>query len=84
MLRTDARNHVIPQAVRSIVARRRTLRTAAICLTACTTLSAADFWTAKDYRAWSDKEVARMLNDSPWSQHATLSVIDIVEPAKGA
>jgi hypothetical protein len=67
---------VIPQAARSIVASRRTLRTAAVCLAASTTLSAADFWTAKDYREWSDKEVARMLNDSPWSQHATVSVID--------
>jgi hypothetical protein len=72
-----ASSHVIPQAARSIVAPRRALRTAAICLTACTTLSAADFWTAKDYREWSDKEVARMLNDSPWSQHATVSVIDM-------
>jgi hypothetical protein len=68
---------VIPQAARSIVAPRRTLRTVAICLTACTTLSAADFWTAKDYRQWSDREVARMLNDSPWSQHATLTVVDM-------
>ncbi|HEY7172388.1 MAG TPA: hypothetical protein VH417_16160 [Vicinamibacterales bacterium] len=72
-----ALTHVIPQAVRSIVAPRRSLRTAAICLTAYTTLSAADFWTAKDYREWSDKEVARMLTDSPWSQHATLSVVDM-------
>jgi len=71
-----AGTRVIPQAARSIVASRRTLRTAAICLAASTTLSAADFWTAKDYREWSEKEVARMLNDSPWSQHVTVAVID--------
>jgi hypothetical protein len=70
-----AGSHVNLPAVRSIVAPHRTLRTAAICLAAYTTLSAADFWT-KDYAEWSDKEVARMLNDSPWSQHATLAIID--------
>jgi hypothetical protein len=28
---------------------------------------AADFWTAKPFTAWSDKEVQKMLEDSPWS-----------------
>jgi hypothetical protein len=68
---------VIRQAGRSIVAPRRTLRTAVLCLAASTTLTAADFWAAKDYREWSDKEVARMLNDSPWSQHTTVAVVDM-------
>jgi hypothetical protein len=72
-----ASGHVNRPAARPDVVARRTLRTAAICLAACTTLSAADFWTAKDYREWSDKEVARMLNDSPWSQHTTLAVVDM-------
>jgi hypothetical protein len=68
---------VNPPAVRSIVAPHRTLRTAAICLAAYATLSAADFWTSKEYGEWSDKEVSRMLNDSPWSQHTTLAVVDM-------
>lgn len=75
--RLGAGSHVNRLAARPNVVPRHTLRTAALCLAACTALSAADFWTVKDYRKWSDKEVARMLNDSPWSQHTTLAVVDM-------
>jgi hypothetical protein len=31
-------------------------------------LLAADFWKAKKYTEWTDKEVDKMLNDSPWAK----------------
>ncbi len=34
--------------------------------------SAADFWKKKSYLEWKDDEVQKMLNDSPWSKHATV------------
>ena len=36
-------------------------------------LWAADFWTAKPFTEWSDKEVNKILTDSPWAQKVTLS-----------
>ena len=33
-------------------------------------LAAADFWEEKDFTAWSDKEVEKMLTDSPWAKGA--------------
>ena len=34
-------------------------------------LAAADFWETKDFTTWSDKEVEKMLGDSPWSREVT-------------
>lgn len=31
-------------------------------------LGAADFWEVKDSKEWSEKQVRRMLTDSPWAQ----------------
>ena len=31
-------------------------------------LSAAESWTSKDYTQWSDQEVQKVLNNSPWAQ----------------
>jgi hypothetical protein len=39
-----------------------------------TTILAADFWVERDFTAWSDKEVQKMLTDSPWAH--TVSVVD--------
>ena len=39
-----------------------------------TTLVAADFWVERDFTAWSDKEVQKMLTDSPWAR--TVSVVN--------
>jgi hypothetical protein len=36
-------------------------------------LAAADFWQ-KPYTEWSDKDVTKMLNDSPWAKSASLSM----------
>ena len=37
-------------------------------------LVAADFWEERDFTAWSDEEVQRMLTDSPWTRSATILV----------
>ena len=35
-------------------------------------LTAADFWEEKDFTVWSDKEVEKILTDSPWSQKVSI------------
>lgn len=35
-------------------------------------LVAADFWEEKDFMSWSDKEVGKMLSDSPWAKKHTV------------
>ena len=37
-------------------------------------LAAADFWNEKDFTTWSDKEVEKMLSDSPWSRRVTIAI----------
>jgi hypothetical protein len=37
-------------------------------LAAAGALTAADFWQSKKYTEWSDKEVEKMLKDSPWAK----------------
>ena len=41
-------------------------------LLAGTALLAADFWEEKDFTSWSDKEVRKMLTDSPWAKRANI------------
>ena len=41
-------------------------------LLAGTALAAADFWEAKDFTTWSDKEVRKMLTDSPWAKRVNI------------
>ena len=36
------------------------------------TLFAADFWEKKEYKQWSQKECAKLLEDSPWSKDFAL------------
>ncbi|MCH2693773.1 MAG: hypothetical protein MK025_03525 [Acidobacteriia bacterium] len=36
------------------------------------TLLAADFWKAKEYKDWKPKEVQKMLTKSPWAKDATV------------
>lgn len=45
-------------------------------LCACTAVVAADFWEDKDFTAWSEQEVRRMLTDSPWSREVTVLSTD--------
>jgi hypothetical protein len=42
------------------------------------TLCAADVWVAKPYAAWSDKDIRKIMTDSPWSR--TVSVFLDVNP----
>ena len=51
---------------------RKLLGTGAVWLVASTALLAADFWAEKDFTSWSDKEVEKMLTDSPWAKKATI------------
>lgn len=46
----------------------------------CATLAAADFWEEKEFPAWSDEEVERMLTDSPWSREVVVSLWTIPDP----
>ncbi len=39
--------------------------------------AAADFWEEKDYRAWSEKECRKMLENSPWGRSQTLSSVNV-------
>lgn len=51
---------------------RRTVVCGLCCaLIAAASLPAADFWT-KDFLQWSDKEIAKMLTDSPWAAQVTV------------
>ena len=34
---------------------------------------AADFWVTKPFTEWSDKEVAKLLSDSPWAAKTFVS-----------
>jgi hypothetical protein len=38
-------------------------------------LLAAGFWDKKDFMEWSDKEVARIMKDSPWSRETSIAVM---------
>ena len=59
---------------------RRTLAgTFGVWLLASVALAAADFWEEKDFTTWSDKEVEKMLNDSPWSQGVRIAVGSLSE-----
>ena len=39
---------------------------------ACCALLAADFWQTKKFTEWDEKEVAKILKDSPWSRSFTV------------
>ena len=47
--------------------------TVGVWLLAGVALVAADFWEEKDFMTWSDKEVEKMLTDSPWPSRSGLS-----------
>ena len=51
---------------------RRLVGTLGVWVAACAALVAADFWEEKDFTTWSDKEVEKMLTDSPWSREVRI------------
>lgn len=48
--------------------------TFALILAAALLAPAADFWETKKFTDWSDKEVERMLRNSPWAQRVDLAL----------
>ena len=59
---------------------RRTLAgTVGVWLLLGAALAAADFWDEKDFTTWSDKEVEKMLTDSPWSQQVRIALGSLTE-----
>ena len=63
--------------------RRKLVGTVGVWLLACAALVAADFWEEKDFTAWSEKEVEKMLTDSPWSKKVTIVLGSLREEAGG-
>ncbi len=48
------------------------LRSIAIASLSAAALWAADFWESKSYTEWSEKEVGRLMTNSPWSQKVSV------------
>ena len=48
-------------------------------LVAGAALMAADFWEEKEFTSWSDKEVRKMLTDSPWAKRVNI-VMGALQP----
>ena len=46
---------------------RKTLPIVSLWFLGCAALAAADFWESKPFLEWSDKEVEKLLADSPWA-----------------
>ncbi len=41
-------------------------------LLACVVVAAADFWEEKEFTAWSDRNVEKMMSNSPWAKRLTV------------
>lgn len=52
---------------------RARLLTALVFLLTFPRATAQDFWQTKSFTTWSKAETEKMLHDSPWAQHVTLS-----------
>ena len=52
--------------------RRRHITIAIAWLAACVVVTAADFWDEKEFTDWSDRDVQRMMTDSPWAKRITV------------
>ena len=50
-------------------------------LVAGAALSAADFWEEQLFMEWSDKDVQKMLSDSPWAQQVRIAIGNLSEDA---
>ena len=51
---------------------RRFLAISGVWLLACAVVAAADFWEEKKFTAWSDKDVEKMMSNSPWAKRLTV------------
>ena len=52
---------------------RRFLAISGVWLLACAVLAAANFWEEKEFTDWSDKDVERMMSNSPWAKRLTVA-----------
>jgi hypothetical protein len=43
------------------------------------TIFAADFWEKKEYKEWTQKECAKILQDSPWAQKLELTSVQVMD-----
>ncbi len=48
----------------------------AVLFVSALTLCAADVWVAKPYTAWSDKDIRKIMTDSPWSRSVSVTIAD--------
>ncbi len=46
-------------------------------------LPAADFWTNKEFTEWSDKDIQKILNDSPWAKKVSVNLDGPAAPVMG-
>ena len=51
---------------------QRFLALSGVWLLACAVLAAADFWEEKEFTAWSDRNVEKMMTNSPWAKRVTV------------
>ena len=51
---------------------RRSFVISIVWLTACAVLTAAEFWEEKEFTDWSDREVQRLMTNSPWAKRITV------------
>ena len=51
---------------------RRYIALSIVLLAACAVLTAADFWEEKELTDWSDRDVGRMMSNSPWAKRITV------------
>jgi hypothetical protein len=61
--------------------KRRALGVAGAVMAACAVLAAADFWATKPFMEWSDKEVDKIMNDSPWSAVTSVALPPVLMPS---
>jgi hypothetical protein len=47
-------------------------------------LGAADFWQSKPYTDWNDKELQKIMNNSPWARSESVSMSGPTAPAIGS
>ena len=52
---------------------RRGLAFCAVLAVTCAVLSSAEVWDTKPFAQWTDKELEKLLNDSPWAGKASLT-----------
>ena len=58
------------------------VKTAGLCFLASVALTAADFWEEKEFTAWSNQQVEKLLSDSPWAKKVTVVTGSLREGAR--